>query len=94
MNMPKSSKNNIFNVPEHYFEGLEDSIQDKIFATCHCVHNLNGLLVGDTLDVQMINYSKWKYEKSNRPEVKFVMSRDNYSLEVYSKSENTFKSSL
>lgn len=32
MNIPKLSKNNIFNVPEHYFDGLETAIQNKVQA--------------------------------------------------------------
>jgi cation-transporting ATPase 13A2 len=59
-----------------------ESLQFKLFATCHSVHNLDGEFVGDTLDVQMMKYSKWKYISPQDYRVKFIMKRENSLLEV------------
>jgi len=54
----------------------------KLMATCHSAYLINNILIGDSLDIRMLEYSSWKYQVNKDPEVKFQTVLGNEKLEV------------
>ncbi len=68
--------------PTREIEGT--GIDYKLLASCHTVSKLNNVLVGDALDIQMLNYSKWTYSIGmNNREINFSVSKGNETLNIY-----------
>jgi len=49
----------------------------KFFATCHGVYRLNNKLQGDSLDIEMLKYSKWELVNSTDSNTKFISCFEN-----------------
>ena len=54
----------------------------KLMGTCHSAYLINDILIGDSLDIKMLEYSSWKYERTNDPKVKFMAVFGRDKLEV------------
>lgn len=44
--------------------GMKEEFIFSIFATCHGAYLIEGELMGDSLDVEMFNYSQYRMEPS------------------------------
>jgi len=63
-------------------EEKEIKLITKLMATCHSVYLINEVLIGDSLDISMLEYSSWKYQTNSNPEIKFQTVSSNKKLEV------------
>ncbi|KAL4456644.1 hypothetical protein ABPG74_000751 [Tetrahymena malaccensis] len=73
-------------------ESISKNIHFKLFATCHGAYLMNGQLVGDMLDIEMMKYSQFKLENSSDISIKFKAEFQDTRLEVLQMFE--FDSSL
>ena len=63
-------------------EEKETKLITKLMATCHSAYLINEVLIGDSLDISMLEYSSWKYQTTSNPEIKFQTVSSNKKLEV------------
>jgi cation-transporting ATPase 13A3/4/5 len=64
-------------VQENYAKSSTEKLF-QVFASCHQVYLIEGEMSGDTLDIKMLQFSKWKLEPLvENPEHVFEVSHAN-----------------